>query len=199
MRLLFKASIVLIFLLVGQAYAWNPGRVVQIAIEEYRSDGVVVLGDSITQRAPWDAGVDNFGCGGHTVNDAIRMFELVVSRQPRVLALWLGTNNALKKPKAFYDDYEKLLGKVYARLPQTKIIIIGMTPLAAGYADRNVREFNAWLRDLSELNGIPFIDTYSLITVNQLVDGIHPNAEAYEVLLSYICGAIEVERGGEGR
>ena len=70
--------------------------------ESARSPAVVMLGDSITAAADWNAllpsfDVANRGTSGDTTEDVLGRIENIVAMHPRCVAVMIGVNDLLKK------------------------------------------------------------------------------------------------------
>lgn len=91
----------------------------RISMRVARADGqfALVIGDSNTKFAKWPASV----CGVPLIKAGIGgakaasypLSRVLSGRKPRVVAIALGTNDAiLGKPASFANDYESLMGRV---------------------------------------------------------------------------------------
>ena len=103
--------------------------------------GLLFLGDSITanwQRAPhiWEAYYGkyqpaNFGIGGARTQNLIWQIEngALEGIAPRVVVLMMGTNNSLDySAEEIAGANRKIVGMIRARLPESKILVLGMFP-----------------------------------------------------------------------
>lgn len=110
--------------------------------------GLLFLGDSITERwhiAPhiWEAYYGkyqpaNFGIGGDRTQHVIWRIEHgeLDGIAPKVTVLMLGTNNSLDfNAEEIAAADRKIVGMIRARLPDTKILVLGIFP--RGPRDRN--------------------------------------------------------------
>ncbi len=71
------------------------------------------------------------GFGGSTFTDVLRYLdEIVFPSRPRLIVVFEGTNDIAsgKSVDAVFEDYLTFVRRVHAKLPETKILFIGITP-----------------------------------------------------------------------
>jgi lysophospholipase L1-like esterase len=179
--------------------------------------GLLFLGDSITERwqiAPhiWDAyfgkyQAANFGIGGNRTQNVIWQIEhgALDGIAPKVTVLMIGTNNSLDYNAAdIAAAARKIVAMIRARLPQTKILVLGILPRGprplkegaapAPFDDPAQRKLtiDAVNRDLAGLDDgktIRFLDIGPLflgqdgrIPYSIMPDQLHPNAAGYQIM-----------------
>jgi acyl-CoA thioesterase I len=136
------------------------------------------------------------GVSGDTVGDLLQRIECECrARLPRVIVLAIGLNDAMtdtdNRPtplEHFERDYQKVVD--IAKGYTNKIIIIGLNKIdrratALGY-HTDPKDYNDVIRKIAKENGLPFIDTYPIITSELLFDGIHPNSKGHELINSLV-------------
>lgn len=104
--------------------------------------GVLFLGSSSIRMwdlAEWfpDQPVLNRGFGGSQIADSIQYFErVVVPYAPSAVVFYAGDNDiaAGKSAGTVAADFRILAGKVWAVLPETRILFIGIKPSTARWA-----------------------------------------------------------------
>jgi lysophospholipase L1-like esterase len=97
---------------------------------------IVFVGSSTIRR--WDTGsyfpdlkIVNRGIDGTELADAVRYIDRLVLRyEPRLVVVYAGDNDISsgKFSEQISVDFERLVRAVHARLPQTRIIYLGIKP-----------------------------------------------------------------------
>jgi lysophospholipase L1-like esterase len=138
--------------------------------------------------------VINRGFGGSQISNAIHFAErIVIPYEPRIIVMYSGGNdlNAGKTPDTVFNDFKTFVGKVRAKLPDTKLVYISIAPNPARWAqiDR-VREANRLIRDYTQKqSGLSFIDVHPHMLGDDgkpkpdiyLDDKLHMNAKGYVI------------------
>jgi lysophospholipase L1-like esterase len=144
-----------------------------------------------------DHHVINRGFGGSQIADATHFVDrIIVPYAPKMVLLRAGGNDihAGKSPEQVLADYQRFVGAIRAKLPDTQIIFIGLAPAPARWAERDAnKKLNdlvvAWIRSTPE-TGLGYVDTYDT-TVNAdgspreelfIKDRLHFNPEGYKLL-----------------
>jgi lysophospholipase L1-like esterase len=179
--------------------------------------GLLFLGDSITERwrvAPhiWDAyygkyGPANFGIGGDRTQNVIWRIEHgeLDGIAPKVVVLMLGTNNSLDYPAEDIAAADrKIVGMIRARLPDAKILLLGIfprgphdakggpiTPDKIEEAARRMQTIAAVNHDLAKLDdgqtiryldiGAMFLGQDGRIPTSIMPDQLHPGPAGYQL------------------
>lgn len=179
--------------------------------------GLLFLGDSITEHwhvAPhiWNAYYGkyqpaNFGIGGDRTQNVIWRIEHgeLDGISPRVVVLMLGTNNSLDDPApAIAAADRKIVGMIRARLPDTKILLLGIfprgphaakgqpvTPERVEEAVRRMQTIGAVNRELARLDdgktiryldiGAVFLGQDGRIPTTVMPDQLHPGPAGYQL------------------
>jgi lysophospholipase L1-like esterase len=179
--------------------------------------GLLFLGDSITagwQRAPhiWEAYYGkyqpaNFGIGGARTQNLIWQIEHgeLEGIAPKVAVLMMGTNNSLDyNAEEIAAADRKIIAMVRARLPETKILVLGIfprgprdpkggpiTPAAVEEAAKRMATIDAVNRDLAALDdgkmvrfldiGAVFLGQDGRIPKSIMPDQLHPGAAGYQL------------------
>jgi lysophospholipase L1-like esterase len=178
---------------------------------------LLFLGDSITERwhiAPhiWDAYFGkyrpaNFGIGGDRTQHVVWRIEHgeLDGISPRVVVLMLGTNNSLDYPAADIAAADrKIVGMIRARLPASKILLLGIfprgprdakggpvTPEKVEEAATRMRTIEAVNRELAALDdgrsvryldiGAVFLGQDGRIPASIMPDQLHPGPAGYQL------------------
>jgi lysophospholipase L1-like esterase len=137
----------------------------------------------------------NRGFGGSQIADAAHFADrLVIPHAPRAVFLRAGGNdlNAGKSVEQVFADYKDFVAKIHARLPQTDIFYVSLSPSLARWkqADKE-KALNALVKEYSA--GKPhlkYIETYDMVlgTDGQpraelfVEDKLHFNADGNKLL-----------------
>jgi lysophospholipase L1-like esterase len=199
----------IIFIIAGGmtliSYAKNFSR---ISAERWRSqfdllndsrNGVVFLGDSITEGGHWSeifgsGEIVNRGIGGDTTRDVLDRIEQIYVLQPRKLFLMIGVNdlNQHLPTATTLANYQTLFDGFAAHLPRTKIYVQSVLPVNrqwyGGAKNQAVAALNAFLKNECAKRGYIFIDLTPIFSdVNgelraaQSNDGIHLLGSGYRL------------------
>jgi lysophospholipase L1-like esterase len=179
--------------------------------------GLLFLGDSITERwhiAPhiWETYYGkyqpaNFGIGGDRTSHVIWRIEHgeLDGIAPKVTVLMLGTNNSLDyNAEQIAAADRKIVGMIRAKLPETKILVLGIfprgprdrnhNPITQAHVDeaaRRMQTIDAVNRDLAGLDDgktIRFLNINDVflgqdgrIPQSIMPDQLHPDAAGYQL------------------
>jgi lysophospholipase L1-like esterase len=141
-----------------------------------------------------DYRVINRGFGGSQISDSIYYADrIVIPYQPSVIVFYAGGNdiNVGKSPETVFNDFKTFVGKVRAKLPDTKIAYISIAgnPARWAQADR-VREVNRLVREHTATRpGLSFIDVFPHMMGDDgtpkpeifLTDRLHMNEKGYVI------------------
>jgi acyl-CoA thioesterase I len=107
--------------------------------------------------------------------------------QPDLILLIIGSNDILKNdtPETAPDRLRSLLDEIFARVPQAKIVVGSIPPMADPARNRQVRDYNAALKSAiaqqkEQGKQVFLVDVYAAIDLNDLPDGLHPNARGHK-------------------
>ncbi len=145
---------------------------------EKKDINIIFLGDSITQgwgddnagRKIWDAryaplGAVNYGIGADSTRQILWRIQNgeVEGLNPRLIVLGIGTNN-------LYDDHnggtdeeialgiEAIVTSLRQKLPQTRILLLGILPRQNEYFGRRVANINRLIARLDDGQTVRFLD-----------------------------------------
>lgn len=163
-------------------------------------NGVVFLGNSLTDYAPWSellAGfpVINRGIAGDRIEGVRLRLDDIAADRPNKIMLMIGTNDLVKFPnKSIPDvwaDYEMLIKEIAAKMPLANLYLTGilpMNPKSADYPGFNERaaELNKLLKAGKERYGYIYVDLASELMdengdlkAEYTTDGCHLSAVGY--------------------
>lgn len=121
--------------------------------------GIVFLGSSSFRRWDldrWFPGMDliNRGFGGSQMADALRYLDrIILPLEPRTLFIYEGDNDIAngKRPATVEAEFRELAARVHARLPGTRIVVVGVKPsIRRWHLIEEVRAVNSRLRAVTE-------------------------------------------------
>ena len=147
-----------------------------------------------------------FYYGGNKI-EKITFAEAIERTQPRVLVLSFGLNGITRwsrDPEAFLRNYRNLIDGIFARSPDTKILLQSVYPVGENTCfsipvkdlNRQIGNLNVRIAELAnEYEKIDYIDTAALLADESGVlsptydigDGIHLTNEAYDTILQFLC------------
>lgn len=164
---------------------------------DYDAD-VVFLGDSITSDSDFQAffpncRIVNLGYYGDTLAGMIQRVPGAAALSPETVFIMGGINGLTdQNVDVSIQVYRELLDELESALPEAKIIIQSVLPIAAarqqfGIHNATIQEFNRQLSAIAEERNMKFVDLYSLYEKNGEIDpalsrdGLHLRPEAYSV------------------
>lgn len=172
---------------------------------------LLFLGDSITANwrhasQVWKAHFGqynpaNFGIGGDATQHILWRIQQgeLDGLHPKVLVLLAGGNNHLQTAPQILNGINAILAQVHMKLPDTRVLILGILPRGADPADKhdkktgdvaavraNNHKVNAELAKLDDGDRIRylnlddiFLDPKGFIPPEKMADALHPTPEAY--------------------
>ena len=164
---------------------------------------LLFIGDSITAgwnsraRDIWDKyygpGAANFGIGGDRTQHILWRITNgeLDGIGPKVIVLMIGTNNTGRdSPDQIAAGVEKIVATIRAKLPETKILLMGVLPRMKGYEKQGVKiaPINSLISRLDDGKAVRFLDIGERfkdpdgkIPVDLMPDGLHPSAKGYQI------------------
>lgn len=147
------------------------------------------------------AGVNvvNRGFGGSEMADALQYVDrIVLPYRPRTVVVYAGDNDlwAGKTPQRVFDDFQSLVRRIHAELPEARVGFIAVKPSVARWsiADR-VRETNELVRHFAAGDRrVEYIDIFTPMLGSDgtpradlfVDDGLHLNARGYDIWESVV-------------
>lgn len=185
---------------------WMPRHLAKIAERKAmeRVD-LLMVGDSITHGWEDDGGsiwdqhyasrnALNIGFGGDRTEHVIWRLQngAIDDIQPRLAVLMIGTNNAghrQEDPAGTAAGIARILDELRLRLPETKVLLLGVFPRGATRDDplrqinngvnEIIRDFadeeRVWYLDLADV----FLDEDGVLSTDIMPDLLHPKLEGY--------------------
>jgi lysophospholipase L1-like esterase len=176
--------------------SWNDYRRGVFALSKLDRAPIVMLGDSITEGAPW---AELTGCpylaergiGGDTTAKVLARIDDVLKLKPRAVFLMVGVNDiSLGVPK---EATAANLKAILERLKGTHVVAAYVLPVAASYGKRQINSSIATLNETIAglVSGRPdttVLDLRPLLRGSDgylreefSYDGLHINPKAYGV------------------
>jgi lysophospholipase L1-like esterase len=181
---------------------------------------VLWVGDSITDwwarsgQEIWDEcfaplGSANFGIAGDTTQGVLWRMQNgeLEGFAAKLIILMLGTNNLNRNPVAEIAEGNRLIVQEFRnRQPQAKVLVLGVFPRGAA-ADNpfraSIRELNEHLAKLADGEHVFFMDIGDrflapdgTLPTDVMPDGLHPNANGYQIWADAIRDRVNELLGG---
>ncbi len=195
---------------IGFVPEYYPQRVTIFEKEPVVPGRIIFLGNSITQIGDWkkllnDSTVINRGIGGDITFGVLKRLDDVIRRQPSKLFLLIGINDIGKDiPDAVIaDNILKIIGRVQAESPSTKIYVQSILPLNPDVPNfpqhydkqEHVLNANKLIKKVTEDAHCTYVKIHDLFTDKQgrldakyTADGLHltPAGGGYEKWVAYL-------------
>jgi len=167
--------------------------------------GLLFIGDSITNR--WNNGENkvlldarfgqynpiNMGIEGDKTQHVLWRFENgeLEGIKPKVAVVMIGTNNMGDPAEAIVRGDTKIVAELRRRLPDTKVLLLGIFPRGAAPTDgvrAKIKGINAELAKLDDGQQVRFLDfgdkfleADGTISKDMMPDALHPNPKGYVI------------------
>lgn len=171
-----------------------------------QSTKVVFMGNSITdnwaKQRPEFFEANNLvgrGIGGQTSSEMLIRFQSdVINLNPQMVVILAGTNDIARNNGIISHDH--ILGNIksmceLAKYHKIKPVLCSVLPAYqfGWYKDlqpaEDIKQLNAMIKDYALKNKIPYVDYHSALADEKgglpekfAKDGVHPTAEAYEIM-----------------
>ncbi len=177
-------------------------------------NGIVLLGDSMTERFPMDRVSDwgdlcNRGIGGDKIGGwkyygVIDRLDLsVCDLKPKVVVMNIGVNDivfANTPMENMKENYQRVVSGMKECRPDTTVVLLSILPVRTTNKEFNPRilEFNQYVEGLAKRNGCLYVDLHSLYLDenNELreelaSDTIHLTEDGYTPWIDKVGAVIE--------
>ena len=171
--------------------------------------GLVFIGSStirgwktLAQDFP-DQKVINHGFGGSQIVDSTHFADrLIFPFEPKMVLLRAGGNDihAGKSAERVFREYQDFVKTVHAKLPETDIVFISLSPAPARWTERDEnKKLNAMIEAYSKTRPhLKYIDTYDMTLTPDgqareelfVADKLHFNPEGYKLLAERVRPAL---------
>lgn len=156
---------------------------------------ILFIGGSLIEFFDWQARfpgheVTNLGRAGETVEGLLSRVQGIIMKNPSpdMIFIMTGINNVAMEDFGFPDSYRKIIGRLTAACPRTRIFIHSLLPTMLEWMENaSIRDINLVLGKIAQEKGAAFIDLYREFTdthgmpVNAylLPDGVHLSDAGY--------------------
>lgn len=172
-----------------------------------RPGTIVFLGDSLTERCPWNEllqrnDVIGRGIGGQDLDGVLKNVPEVARHKPQKVFIMAGTNDIIqgKTSQQIVNRYRELLNNLRRQSPRTLLVIQSIFPMGTANfsqdpddlaqektrsANQNIVAINKQLRSMTDGKKIIYCDVASAVKqgggLNPKLtsDGLHLNAQGY--------------------
>lgn len=166
---------------------------------DYSNIDILFLGDSITDNCDYNNYYDNYkvvnqGINNDTTIGLYNRLDYAIKCKPKKICIAIGINDIVyyhQETETIIDNYNKIVSKLSAELPNSEIYIESIYPLSNELIkyDKNICVVNSAIKDLSDNNKIFFIDVYSELKNKSNIyisDGLHLNGNGYAELIKIL-------------
>lgn len=173
------------------------------------TNGIVFLGNSITERGQWETlfpnkPVFNRGIGGDNTYGVLARLDEVIASKPEKIFLMIGINDLGSRQweiALILENYNKIVDKIRAGTPKSKLYVQSVLPLNDSLLKANtyknkadtIIKLNKELQIIGKKKCAGFIDLYSVFHSGNHVldakytkDGIHLLPEGYVVWKDFL-------------
>jgi lysophospholipase L1-like esterase len=143
--------------------------------------------------------VINRGFGGSEIVDATHFADRIIfPYAPRMIFLRSGGNDlwAGKSPEQVFADFQEFVAAVHAKLPETEIVFISLSPSIARWKQHEQEKaVNSLVeRFVPQQSHLTYIETYPIVLGTNgepraelfVGDKLHFNAEGYKLLVERV-------------
>lgn len=162
-------------------------------------------------RVDQNVDVYNLGISGDNTDDLTVRFEVEMkAREPNMVVFAIGINDSQfviseNRNRVSLENFRENLEKMI-KLAQGKgveVVMVGLTradeskttPIPWNtdkkYLNKDIREYDSVIRDISEKKGLLYVDVSSVVQLEDLEDGLHPNVNGHKKMFDSIKEKIE--------
>jgi lysophospholipase L1-like esterase len=169
---------------------------------------VVMLGDSLTERAQWSEitgcpFVANRGIGGDTSSGVLQRIENSIQLKPRAVFLMIGVNDVSSgvRTPLIVANLERILDRLAGA--RAHVFLAYVLPVTKTYKRKinpQIDELNSALEKLVQRPGVGAIDLRSKMSDGEgnlradlSIDGIHLNTEGYRIWRDAIAPLVDAD------
>lgn len=106
--------------------------------------------------------------------------------QPDIILLTIGTNDVIqyRRVEIALDRLNSLIEEIFARLPQVRLFVTSLPPIATPHINARVMHYNQGVRELvtqkeNSAHHLNFVEMNAIFNLDDLPDGIHPNRNGF--------------------
>lgn len=156
---------------------------------------LLFIGDSLIEFYDWERRfpgheVFNYGIAGETVEGLSSRLSGVLDKvlNPDFVFIMTGINNMAMGDRDFPESYRKIIGRIKAKSPSSKIFVQSLLPVFFPFISNDeILEMNMELRKMAEEESVFYSDIHAVFlnssgaprTSYLLDDGVHLSEEGY--------------------
>ena len=153
-----------------------------------------------------DISVYNLSVSGAMSKDVLDRFDNEYNaRQPKIVLITIGINDSafdknINGCRISLKDTKSNLEQLVAKTKEkgSRIMFIGLTsvnedlvtpiPWASNvsYSNKNIKKYDNVIKEVAEINDVPYCYMFDLLQKDDLDDGLHPNAKGHEKMFERI-------------
>lgn len=159
-----------------------------------------------------DIDVYNMGVSGDSTIELLKRFKTELElMKPEVVVVAIGINDTkymdeTKTCKVNLEDFRKNIFTLIeiAKEFNDKMIFIGLTSVdetktmprihegkTKFYENELIKKYDSVLSEVCDTNGIKFVSVFNQLKISDLEDGLHPNSQGHQIILSKVRMEIE--------
>lgn len=115
-----------------------------------------------------------------------RVVEWLQAFQPDIILLLIGTNNIGQLDRVETATYRlnKLIDTIFQTAPNVKLFVASIPPIGEQTLNQRVIKYNQEIEPLVKQKqqagkAVTFVDLYSILSLEDLPDGVHPDREGF--------------------
>lgn len=156
---------------------------------------LLFIGDSLIEFYDWERRfpgheVFNYGIAGESVEGLSSRLSGVLDKvlNPDFVFIMTGINNMAMGDRDFPESYRKIIGRIKAKSPSSKIFVQSLLPVFFPFISNDeILEMNMELRKMAEEESVFYSDIHAVFlnssgaprTSYLLDDGVHLSEEGY--------------------
>ena len=155
-----------------------------------------------------DIDVYNLSISGDTTEGLLKRFEQEIkARNPEIIMFAIGINDSAIIDKKNYVDFKIFRSYISALIESSKgisekIIFVGLTRVdesktnptpwkGYSYLSSEIKKYDDAIKELCKKSGIDYIDVSSEVLIEDLPDGLHPDANGHKKMFEKIRKSIK--------
>ncbi|MCH3964893.1 MAG: GDSL-type esterase/lipase family protein [Clostridium sp.] len=165
-----------------------------------KSEDIVFLGDSITNRSEWmevfdNPDIKNRGIDGDTTSGILNRLNTITRGYPKKIFLMIGINDILHNEDRVYifNNYKQILNQIRINSPDTIIYVESILPNNNIKSNRDVKFLNNELKKLSA-SKIIYIDLFDKFVEHDKLSGRYTYDGTHLNGLGYLLWKKEIEK-----
>ena len=168
------------------------------------ANDIVFLGNSLTAFGNWheffpERDIKNRGIAGDVTEGILKRLSPILDGKPKKIFLLIGVNDLLfHSPQKALGFYEQIVQKIRSESPETKLLLQSCLPInqkvkSMPITNEQILEINQGIVEIAEKQQLTYINLHPLFLDSKgrldekyTDDGIHLDANGYEIWKNYI-------------